>query len=138
MRLLKVLSLAVALCASVQTTFADEQSGGARWVEIRLGQERKFEGHDLRIAFDRVSEDSRCPEGAKCIWQGNARIHLIASNSKGECAEFDLNTGVQPFEYQFGEYTIKLRQLAPHPSVNGELRPGDYTVTVVVFMKKKE
>jgi hypothetical protein len=134
MRLLKALPLAALLYAFAA---ADEKSRVRGGIEIKLGGEKKVEGADLRIAFDRVSEDSRCPDGAQCVWEGNARVRLVARNSKGECAEFDLNTGVQPVEYQFGEYTIRLANLAPHPSVKGELRPSDYRATIVVSKLKR-
>lgn len=137
MRALRIVPLALLLCALALSAVADEKARVEGGVEIKIGQEKKIEGGDLRVAFDRVAEDSRCPEGAQCIWEGNARVRLVARNSKGECAEFDLNTGVQPVEHQFGEYTIRLAGLSPHPSVKGELRPSDYRATIVVSKLKK-
>jgi hypothetical protein len=137
MSALKVLPLAVALCAFALAAAADEKSRGGGGVEIKVGQERKVGGTDLRIAFERVAEDSRCPEGVQCVWAGNARARFAAADRKGGCVEFDLNTGVEPFEYRFGEHTIRLAKLAPHPAANRELKPGDYVATVVVSKTKK-
>jgi hypothetical protein len=136
---MRVLPLAAMACALALAAVADERPGVEGGVEIRLGQEKKVKagGGELRIAFDRVAEDSRCPEGAQCIRQGNARVRLVAWNGKRECVEFDLNTSVEPSEYRFGEYTIRLAGLAPHPSVNGHPKPGDYRATVVVSQAKK-
>lgn len=137
MRLPRVLPLAVALCAFATATVAGDKSRANGGVEIKVGQEKKVEGGDLRIAFDRVAEDSRCPEGAQCIRQGNARVRLAAWNRRGECVEFDLNTGEGPSEYSFGEYAIRLADLSPRPSVKREIRRGDYRVTLVVSKTKQ-
>lgn len=137
MRALRVAGLAVALCALALGTAADEKSRGGGGVEIKVGQERKIEGAGLRVAFERVAEDSRCPEGVQCVWAGNARARFSATDRKGECVEFDLNTGVEPFEYRFGEHTIRLAKLAPHPVADRQLNKSDYVATVVVSKAKK-
>ena len=105
-------------------------------VSVRQGKEVKVQGEDLKIGFVSVAEDSRCPEGATCVWAGNARVHLVARNSKDECAEFDLNTNSAPLEYEFGKYRIRLAHLAPHPSIHDGLpKPGEYTATLAVTKK---
>lgn len=135
MRLLKVLALAAAL--SVLAAAANQKtrgvSGGA--VEIPIGEERKI--GDLRIAFEGVAEDSRCPEGVVCVWAGNARAHFSATDRGGQRVEFDLNTGLQPRAHRFGGYTIKLEKLVPHPHVNREIKVDEYVATVFVSPARK-
>ena len=134
MRLLKVLALAAAL--SVLAAAANQKQrtrsvrGGA--VEIQIGEEKAIGG--LRIAFEGVEEDSRCPEGVVCVWQGNARVHFSATDRAGQRVEFDLNTGLQPRAHRFGGYTIKLEKLVPHPHVNREIKVDEYVATVSVFV----
>ncbi len=41
-----------------------------RW--IRSGDP----GENLRLRFDDVLEDSRCPKGVECFWTGQARIAI--------------------------------------------------------------
>ena len=136
MRVLKLLSLALILCAAPLPSSGGE--GRVRnGLEIKQGKERKVEGEDLWIAFLSVAEDSRCPDGAKCIWEGNARIRLSVRNSKDECAEFELNTNVKPAEFEFGKYRIALANLWPYPSIKGELRPREYTATLAVTKAEK-
>ena len=115
-----LLPLPLILCATVLSARKPVEPAQGRdarvkdGIFIKRGKEAKVEGEDLKIAFVSVAEDSRCPEGATCVWAGNARVHLVARNSKDECAEFDLNTHLQPVEYDFGKYKIRLAQLAPH------------------------
>lgn len=136
-RLLPLFALA---CAFALSAVAYEKARAGGGVVIKVGQEKrvKVDGDDLRIAFDRVAEDSRCPEGVQCVWQGNARVRLVARNRKGECVEFDLNTSAGPSEYEFGEYTIRLARLSPHPTADSKPKPGDYRATVVVVSKTKK
>ena len=138
MRLLKVLALAAAL--SVLAAAANQKQktravrGGAT-VEIQIGEEKEIGG--LRIAFEGVEEDSRCPEGVVCVWAGNARAHFSVADRGGERAEFDLNTGLQPRAQHFGGYTIKLEKLVPHPRVDREIKVDEYVATVSVSPARK-
>ena len=135
MRLLKVLVLVAAL--GVLAAAASQKTRGVRGgaVEIQIGEEKKIGG--LRIAFEGVAEDSRCPEGVVCVWAGNARAHFSATDRGGERVEFDLNTGVQPFAHRFGGYTIRLEKLAPHPHVNREAKVDEYVATVFISPSRK-
>ena len=47
-----------------------------REFDLRVGQEITVAGTDMKVRFDSVKEDSRCPEGVDCIWEGNAKIAL--------------------------------------------------------------
>ncbi|HEX8160719.1 MAG TPA: hypothetical protein VF538_02380 [Pyrinomonadaceae bacterium] len=133
MKLLKLSSLVLMLCVAATAGGEGRSRGG---VEVRQGRERKVEGADLRIALLSVGEDSRCPVGATCVWAGNAKVRLSARNSKGECAEFELNTNLQPAAYDFGGYTLALADLSPRPSTKGVMKPRGYTATVTVTKNK--
>ena len=135
MRLLKVLVLAAALSVLAAAANQKTRGGSGGAVEIQIGEEKKIGG--LRIAFEGVAEDSRCPEGVVCVWAGNARAHFSATDRSGERVEFDLNTGVQPFAHRFGGYTIRLEKLAPHPHVDREIKVDEYVATVFVSPARK-
>lgn len=133
MKLLKLSSLILILCVAA---FAGGEGRARDGVEVRQGKERKVEGSDLKITFLAVTEDSRCPDGVKCIWAGNAKVRLSVRNSKDECVEFELNTNLEPTVYDFGKYHLRLANLSPYPSIKGEMKPRDYTATVEVTKTK--
>jgi hypothetical protein len=135
MRLLKVLALVAAL--SVLAAAAGQKRSTVRGssVEIPIGEEKKIGG--LLIAFEGVEEDSRCPEGVVCVWQGNARAHFSATDGSGARVEFELNTGVQPFAHRLGGYTIKLERLVPHPRVDREIKIDEYVATLFISPARK-
>ena len=39
-------------------------------VELKIGQIASIQGEQFKVKFIEVTNDSRCPEGATCIWQG--------------------------------------------------------------------
>lgn len=132
MRLLKVLALAAALSVLAAAANQKTRTGA---VEIQIGEEKKIGG--LLIAFEGVAEDSRCPEGVVCVWQGNARAHFSATDRSGQRVEFDLNTGLQPRAHRFSGYTIKLEKLTPHPHVDRETKVDEYVATVFISPARK-
>jgi len=87
---------------------------------------------EVSIHFDRMTEDSRCPFGAVCVWEGNARIELTVSDGV-DTAVLGLNTNTPPTQELFGGFTIRLDQLDPYPSARYPTRPDRYVATLAVF-----
>ena len=81
----------------------------------------------LVVTFRAVHDDSRCPKGVECFWQGNAGIILSVSG-----ADLLLNTTLDPQETGYKGYKIHLVTVDPRPIVGVQLRPEDYIVTVIV------
>ena len=51
-------------------------------VTLRTGQQKKAGRGEITIKFLSVEEDSRCPDGAACVWAGNAKVKVkIGSGS---------------------------------------------------------
>ena len=50
---------------------------------LAIGQTAVIRGENLEIKFKEVLEDSRCPEGAVCVWEGRVRclIKLVDDKS---------------------------------------------------------
>jgi len=70
----------------------------------------------FRIRFDKVSGDSRCPEGVKCIWAGrvDAGFTLMQGDSsfRVTIAIGDFSQGGKS-EAKFGPYSLKIKAIAP-------------------------
>ena len=47
----------------------------------------------MAVTFKALTEDSRCPEGAVCVWKGNAGVVVSLSET-----DVSLNTTLQPRE----------------------------------------
>ena len=100
--------------------------------DIRVGQWVRIEGERLRVTFDRVAEDSRCPEGVQCVWAGNAKVVLKLSKGRRRVSTLSLNTGTDPKQAAYRGYEVKLVKLDPYPNQKRTIRRRDYVATVVV------
>ena len=92
-----------------------------------FGEHVVVQSQGLFIKFKAVDGDSRCPEGAMCIWAGNAKIVLLVSQE-----DIALNTYLDPKLATYSNYTIRLVMLNPYPRLNGPIDPKEYVAMLVV------
>ena len=100
--------------------------------DLKQGQTKNIPGSKAKIKFLNVMEDSRCPEGTKCIWAGNAKVKFRVSNGH-RSRIFDLNTGKGRTDYSFEGYDIRLVKVSPTPVINEHIRRGEYVVTLTAI-----
>jgi len=100
--------------------------------DVRVGQWVTIEGERLRVTFDRVAEDSRCPEGVQCVWAGNAKVVLRLSKARRRSSTMTLNTGTDPKQAAYRGYEVRLVKLEPYPKEKRRIRRRDYAATLVV------
>lgn len=117
------------------------QAGGRKDVSLnqefalKVGQSALIRPGGLKVTFESVLEDSRCPEGVDCIWSGNARITVGLSGAGGKPTRVELNTDVEPRQQSYLDYEVKLMGLAPRPKEGHKVDENSYNVTLLV--KKK-
>ncbi len=103
--------------------------------EIKLGQEVWIKREGLKVSFNNVAEDSRCPTGVECIWAGNGKVVLKLSKVRKRTALMTLNTGVDPKQDDYRGYEIKLVNLNPYPKKDVKIKKREYVATMVVSRK---
>jgi hypothetical protein len=130
-----IAALALVSCSSVAPGCAAHPSQPSR----PLGQ--PFELHagtsvtvddGLRVMFERVRSDSRCPLDALCIQAGEAIVVLTLSQPAVAQAERELRTTPAFSEASYLAYAIKLVALAPYPRSTQQIRPEEYVATLMV------
>jgi hypothetical protein len=100
--------------------------------QIAPGQAVSVRNETLKVRFESVIADSRCPKGEQCISAGNAEI-LIQLEAKGlEAKSFRLNTSNEPREVDYGGYGVRLVTLDPVPIMNRTVDPAKYLATLLV------
>ena len=98
---------------------------------LRIG-ESALTTDDLRVKFDTVRSDSRCPMDALCIRAGEAVLALTLS-LRGEAAVGrELETVPAKSQTSYSRFTITLVQLQPYPRSDRQIQPGDYVATFTV------
>jgi hypothetical protein len=101
---------------------------------IKVGQEVTIPEEGLNLSILSVSEDSRCPEDAACVWEGNAKVSLNITKAGQTPTTIELNTSplVGPPEKTYQTYTVKLTSLAPNNKTGQTINSSDYIVSLVV------
>jgi hypothetical protein len=86
----------------------------------------------LRIRFDAVRSDSRCPMDALCVRAGEAVVGVTLSMPGEAPAGRDLDTVPPRSQATYSRFTISLSQLQPYPRSDREIHPRDYVATFIV------
>ncbi|MEK7257473.1 MAG: hypothetical protein AAB316_22145 [Bacteroidota bacterium] len=130
-----VLALAIAAPACKKTA----QPGFATFqldkpFDLKMNASAQLKGGDLKLTFTAVPEDSRCPKGVSCIWEGQAKVKLeVLSAGQTKSVEFVRKAsetgGVS--QAAFG-YQIDLLEVNPYPVQTGKIKPEDYVVKLSV------
>ena len=102
--------------------------------ELKVG-ESALTTDDLRIKFDAVRSDSRCPVDVTCVRAGEAVI-AITVGRVGEVPEGrELDTTPARSSTTFLNFTITLSSLQPFPRSDRQIQPGDYIGTFIVLVR---
>ena len=62
--------------------------------KIKLDEVVENSQHDLSLQVKNIN-DSRCPEGVQCVWEGNASVEFILT-TRTESYNFTLDTHTPP------------------------------------------
>ena len=100
---------------------------------MATGQIAELKGEQITIQFEGIQEDSRCPKGAMCIWQGRvSSILQISDNglsSKIVLTEPGLSDQYGKNRYKQYEFTSHVQ---PYPELGKEISSEDYRLFLTV------
>lgn len=97
-------------------------------VTLKYGEETVI-NEIIKIKFRGITEDSRCPMDAMCIWAGNAAAELEILTPDENLTEV-LNSNVLPQSIWVSGIMIELIQVSPYPSTQIKINPEDYIITL--------
>lgn len=98
--------------------------------QLRPGGEAVVSGENISIRFIKITEDSRCPIGATCVWEGRA-VCLIEMTQDGDAIEHSLiEMGLsEQAEQTFSGYRFTFN-VTPYPELEKEIHEGDYRLAL--------
>ncbi len=96
--------------------------------ELRLGQSARVGDTGVSLVFQSVAEDSRCPTGVTCVWEGNGRVLLGFHRGDGPLQTTDLNTTLDPHAADVLGIHVELVALLPWPVDGVARRQEDYVL----------
>ena len=88
----------------------------------------------LRIKFDRVTADSRCPSDVQCVRAGEATI-AVSLASNGDLETREMRTDATGSQVTYRGHAIELTALAPYPRSTQQIDPRDYIATFIVQVR---
>jgi len=99
--------------------------------ELRASETAAIDG--LRVSFEGVGEDSRCPTGVQCVWAGDAAAAFALEISPAAAVHRTLHTNGR-FERQveYEGFVIRLEDIKPYPKDGATIAPADYRAVLVV------
>ena len=99
-------------------------------VTLAVGQSALLDDTGLRVSFEGVHDDSRCPTSLQCVWEGDAAV-VVSVDGRGARAAYDLHTsGRSPREVTHDGVRIALVRLDPARSAAGPVPLADYRATL--------
>lgn len=101
-------------------------------VNVKVGNSARVDMLGMTIKFVEVLEDSRCPEGAQCIWAGQARVKIQVDRYHKTLAVFVLTLNEGKNSARYGDRTITFKSLEPYPKVDKPTDPKTYAATFTV------
>ena len=106
-------------------------TAGDEVIELRVGTTAPVPGTTSTISFVRVADDSRCPKGVKCIWEGDAVVELRVQPQQAEASRVEVHTN-QRFQRQarIDGVTVTLETLAPYPEADAPVPADRYVATL--------
>lgn len=100
---------------------------------LAAGQSASIQGEKLTIKFIEVTGDSRCPEGATCIWQGEAKclVEITYLESLNRITLTQPGLTKEPSKVDFRDYEIEFN-VGPYPEVGKQIPAEDYRLQLTV------
>jgi hypothetical protein len=97
---------------------------------LKYGHSAHIQDDNTTIKFIEIKEDSRCPAGAICKWEGNVKVILKISNS-----ELEINSNTNPQFVGYDDSIVKLISVTPYPKLKEKININDYVIKLVVTKK---
>lgn len=88
---------------------------------------------DVKVFFDKIMEDSRCPEGTTCIWEGKAVVRLMVDIGKPQIVELMLNgKDKEGTSKTIDDYMVTFQALKPYPKYGEKINPDSIQLDLLV------
>lgn len=86
----------------------------------------------FKICLDSIINDSRCPSGGVCVWEGDALVSFSIQKND-EIKYFRLHTQ-RNFQRDtiINGLKISLENVSPYPTIDSEINQKDYSAEIKV------
>ena len=134
MRLTSVIILAIVLtsCQGTDTGVGNAPASLPFVKSLHVGQSFQLPHDGSIIKFERVTQDSRCPAGAMCLWEGDGAAQLSIMDLVSPARDCTLHTTLGPRFVVIDSVSVSMKGLTPYPKINEETLPSSYVITLQI------
>ena len=86
----------------------------------------------VEVAFVKVTEDSRCPDGTQCMWAGQVGVDITLD---GQTHNLILGGKGQGPVTELGAFQCQLQKVDPYPKAGVEPDHTKYAITLLISRK---
>ncbi|MGI2336196.1 MAG: hypothetical protein ACRKGH_06095 [Dehalogenimonas sp.] len=124
-----VIGSVVSGCSPATTEYTLGQS-----FVLKPGESAAILNEDLNLTFKEVINDSRCPTGAVCIWQGQVQC-LLNITIEGKKEQLTLTqSGLSGMAFQtYHQYYLEFN-VTPYPNLEEDIKAYDYRIELKVSL----
>jgi len=102
-------------------------------VTLAIGRSARVPDTNVTVTVDDVTEDSRCPTGVTCIWEGDAVVKVRVTEGKAKPATYLLHTsGRFSRTATHGKLKLQLAGVKPYPAADTRIPRTAYRVALSV------
>jgi hypothetical protein len=104
-----------------------------REFSLSAGQTAELTSERITLEFVGIQEDSRCPKGATCVWQGrvSSTVKVEDNGSTSTIVLSEPGLSSQPGNNVYKQYKFISRVL-PYPELNKKITREDYRLFLTV------
>lgn len=124
---------AVVLTASGHSLLSELQVGLNEEFHLSIGQCVFITGENLDVRFKEVIGDSRCPQGAICIWEGRVScvVELARTGSSYQMVLTEPGLTDEYTKERYEEYEIAFH-VTPYPETGKQIAKDTYRLHLII------
>jgi len=105
----------------------------AATLELSVGDTSVVPGTKVSVTFVRVVDDSRCPKGVTCVWEGDATVELRVTPDGGEPQTVQLHVNARTGkDVVVRGLRLALERLEPYPEEGRSIGARDYRAFLTI------
>ncbi|HEX7573902.1 MAG TPA: hypothetical protein VF514_12475 [Bacteroidota bacterium] len=101
-------------------------------INLRAGQSIRLPQLGFIARFDSVTSDSRCPQGALCVWEGDGATRLSILRDPEPAVTCTLHTTLNPRLIEVGSVLLQLKELDPYPQLGHIINQSAYVAVLEI------
>ena len=101
---------------------------------LQVGEQKMAAGApNMIVQFTQIKEDSRCPKGVNCVWEGEAVAELVIGKTGSDTLALTYRPGREKAAVgRASGYNFKLLEVDPYPEKGTAIAKEDYRIMLEI------